>query len=166
MSERCERTSEWRSEWPSTLRVDFIVFYPTVQWCKMEKTVSKWYAMRKPVKQATLYICSYMELRLFYSRPNPISKNINIYSPSLSKCAMRSLDPLLFVLFRNCLHTWISNNTMSSVIIQTYILMKANKMPSFWIFFYVNEFHSWRIFVILRQKYDSYPIFGIFSKME
>ena len=25
MSERCERTSERRSEWPSTLRVDFII---------------------------------------------------------------------------------------------------------------------------------------------
>ena len=28
MSERCERTSERRSEWPSTLRVDFIVILP------------------------------------------------------------------------------------------------------------------------------------------
>ena len=30
MSERCERTSERRSEWPSTLRVDFMVNVPTV----------------------------------------------------------------------------------------------------------------------------------------
>merc|ERR1711989_93795 len=29
MSERCERTSERRSEWPSTLVVDFIVILPT-----------------------------------------------------------------------------------------------------------------------------------------
>ena len=29
MSERCERTSERRSEWPSTLRVGFIVILPT-----------------------------------------------------------------------------------------------------------------------------------------
>ena len=28
--QRCERTSEQRSEWPSTLRVDFIVILPTV----------------------------------------------------------------------------------------------------------------------------------------
>ena len=32
MSEWCERTSERRSEWPSTLRVDFIVIQPTVLW--------------------------------------------------------------------------------------------------------------------------------------
>ena len=32
MSERCERTSEQTSEWPSTLRIDFIVFQPTVTW--------------------------------------------------------------------------------------------------------------------------------------
>ena len=31
MSERCERTSERRSEWPSTPRVDFISFEPTVR---------------------------------------------------------------------------------------------------------------------------------------
>ena len=31
MSERCERTSERRSEWPSTLRVDFISFLPNVR---------------------------------------------------------------------------------------------------------------------------------------
>ena len=31
MSSRCERTREWRSEWPSTLRVDFIVAQPTVR---------------------------------------------------------------------------------------------------------------------------------------
>ena len=31
MSERCKRTSERRSEWPSTLRVDFISFDPTVR---------------------------------------------------------------------------------------------------------------------------------------
>ena len=31
MSERCERTSERRSEWPSTLRVDFTVILPTVR---------------------------------------------------------------------------------------------------------------------------------------
>ena len=30
MSERCERKSERRSEWPSTLRVDFIVILPAV----------------------------------------------------------------------------------------------------------------------------------------
>ena len=30
MSERCERTSERRSEWPSTLRVDFIVILPMI----------------------------------------------------------------------------------------------------------------------------------------
>ena len=32
MSERCERMSERTSEWPSTLRVDFIQFWPTVRW--------------------------------------------------------------------------------------------------------------------------------------
>ena len=37
MSERCERTSEWRSEWPSTLRVDFISFETTVQWAARAK---------------------------------------------------------------------------------------------------------------------------------
>ena len=31
MSEQCERTSERGSEWPSTLRVDFIVILPTVR---------------------------------------------------------------------------------------------------------------------------------------
>ena len=31
MSERCERTSERRSEWPSALRVEFIVILPTVR---------------------------------------------------------------------------------------------------------------------------------------
>ena len=31
MSERCERTSERRSEWPSTLRVDVTVIRPIVQ---------------------------------------------------------------------------------------------------------------------------------------
>ena len=31
MSERCERTSERRSEWPSTLRVDFIIILPNVR---------------------------------------------------------------------------------------------------------------------------------------
>ena len=31
MSERCERTSERTSEWPSTLRVDFIVILPNVR---------------------------------------------------------------------------------------------------------------------------------------
>ena len=31
MSERCERTSVRRSEWPSTLRVDFILILPTVR---------------------------------------------------------------------------------------------------------------------------------------
>ena len=31
MSERCRRTSKWRSEWPRTLRVNFISFVPTVQ---------------------------------------------------------------------------------------------------------------------------------------
>ena len=30
MSERCERTTERMSEWPSTLRVDFIVILPIV----------------------------------------------------------------------------------------------------------------------------------------
>ena len=33
---RCKRTSEWRSEWPSTLRVDFIAIPPNVQWPKNE----------------------------------------------------------------------------------------------------------------------------------
>ena len=32
MSEWCERTSKWTSEWPSTLRVDFISFTPKVRW--------------------------------------------------------------------------------------------------------------------------------------
>ena len=32
MSERCERTSERRSGWPSTLRIDFIVILRTVHW--------------------------------------------------------------------------------------------------------------------------------------
>ena len=32
MSERCERMSERRSEWLSTLRIDFIVILPTVEW--------------------------------------------------------------------------------------------------------------------------------------
>ena len=31
MSERCERTSERRSEWPSTLRVDFMAILPNVE---------------------------------------------------------------------------------------------------------------------------------------
>ena len=31
MSERCEQTSERRSEWPSTLRGDFIILQPNVQ---------------------------------------------------------------------------------------------------------------------------------------
>ena len=31
MIERCERTSERRSEWPCTLRVDFIVIQPSMQ---------------------------------------------------------------------------------------------------------------------------------------
>ena len=31
MSERCDRTSERRSEWPSTQHVDFIAILPTVQ---------------------------------------------------------------------------------------------------------------------------------------
>ena len=31
MSEWCERMSERRSEWPSTLRVDFIVILPNVR---------------------------------------------------------------------------------------------------------------------------------------
>ena len=30
VNERCERTSDRRCEWPSTLRVDFIVILPTV----------------------------------------------------------------------------------------------------------------------------------------
>ena len=30
--ERCKRTSERRSEWPSTLRVDFVVILPNVHW--------------------------------------------------------------------------------------------------------------------------------------
>ena len=32
MSEWCERTSERRSEWPSTQRVDFISILPNVEW--------------------------------------------------------------------------------------------------------------------------------------
>ena len=32
MRERCERTSERRSEWPSTPRVDFVVIVPIVLW--------------------------------------------------------------------------------------------------------------------------------------
>ena len=28
--EKCENTNEWKSEWRSTLRVDFISFEPTV----------------------------------------------------------------------------------------------------------------------------------------
>ena len=32
MSERCERTSERNSEWPSTLCVDFICLLPNVRW--------------------------------------------------------------------------------------------------------------------------------------
>ena len=31
MGERCERTSERMSEWPRTLRVDFMPFLPKVQ---------------------------------------------------------------------------------------------------------------------------------------
>ena len=37
MSERCKRTSERRTEWPSTLRVDFIVILPTVHCNEGEK---------------------------------------------------------------------------------------------------------------------------------
>ena len=32
MSERCVRTSERRSEWPITPRVDFIDIQPNVEW--------------------------------------------------------------------------------------------------------------------------------------
>ena len=32
MSERGERMSKQRSKWPSTLRVDFVVIQPTVEW--------------------------------------------------------------------------------------------------------------------------------------
>ena len=36
MRERCERMSEWTSEWPSTLCVDFISFLPNdnVGWAR------------------------------------------------------------------------------------------------------------------------------------
>ena len=37
MSERCERMTKWRSEWPNTLRVDFIVILPNVQRSKNTK---------------------------------------------------------------------------------------------------------------------------------
>ena len=41
LSERCERTSEQRSEWPSTIRVDFISFPPTVE-CDVDQNLHIW----------------------------------------------------------------------------------------------------------------------------
>ena len=38
--ERCEQMSEWRSKWPSNLRVDFIVLQPTV-WCTCTSALGK-----------------------------------------------------------------------------------------------------------------------------
>ena len=40
MSEQCERTSEWRTEWPITRRVDFIVILPIVHRCEID--LLKW----------------------------------------------------------------------------------------------------------------------------
>ena len=41
LSEQCERTSEQRSEWPSTIRVDFISFQPTVE-CDVDQILHIW----------------------------------------------------------------------------------------------------------------------------
>ena len=35
--ERCERTSDWRNKWPSTLRVDFIAILPNVECAQAKK---------------------------------------------------------------------------------------------------------------------------------
>ena len=42
---RCERTSEWTSEWPSTLRVDLIVIQPTVHCADSPPSMMKWRKM-------------------------------------------------------------------------------------------------------------------------
>ena len=52
MSERCERTSERTSEWPSTLRVHFIVILPTVERCeRTSERTSEWPSTNVPISR-------------------------------------------------------------------------------------------------------------------
>ena len=59
MSERCERTSERRSKWPSTLRVDLIVILANVRWLLEPKLLK----MRLPLLVPQRF-------RLHFGRPS------------------------------------------------------------------------------------------------
>ena len=75
MSEPCERTSKRRSEWPATLRVNFIVILPTMQCSDAVKSLSEWAFTSVASTRASIQTSGRISARFWsYHRSNQMSK--------------------------------------------------------------------------------------------